>query len=683
MSIPTVRRAFGSIAKQRTLQSVRGLLQIQTLGLLLRIAISFILLPLDNAILFATCLVGHFSVFLSHSNPVHRRQAARRDVHFYPKTIFITGIDTPYGLALARCLYYHGHRVVGADITDLPFASGEGMSKTLAAYYRIPRSHYVSRLLDIIQREKADIWIPCSSRASVLEDAMAKQAIESRTACKCIHLDTELVNQFSDTESFTQYLVEKKLPVVENYQVQSRDSIHKILHRSPSKVYHMRRPDLAVSDNKVVTLPKRTLSMTYTEVSEIQISKDRPWVLQQQARLGEFFAELLLVSGQVKAIKIRPADNQPWGHSRLDEGLALAIHRLMDRFAFKGGHRMTGHLCLRLMVDEEFDANNVRYVTHIAGCTQGTTAVRHLLEEPSPSLIDGYLAVLSSQPDDTSADLDRKRMQARASISAVSRSKFTFYKTLKQCDVRRVLPSLYPVAQQLDHLVSQGSDLLLFWKDPRFSVLDPLPWWWNAHIYQPLKGLEVTTEIGAQATATSTWTTGGSSATSAISGAANAPVNGNIYLHRISDPRMTPAAIANLCIFWSFFGESNLPAVALASTLWDYGNLSQSRSTYEVLKFTYWKGLLDKGSRTFPCDDGPTTGKLVIKYLCDRKQPVVFDIQKEAVDQGLRVEQTNTGTELRRPLGRFNGFNRWRLMLLSAGGIRTDVDIENVVILGI
>ncbi|KNG82576.1 hypothetical protein ANOM_009753 [Aspergillus nomiae NRRL 13137] len=491
MSIPTVRRAFGSIPKQRTLQSVRGLFQIQILALLLRIAISIILLPLDNTILFATCLLGHFSVFLSHSNPVHRRQAARRDVQFYPKTILISGIDTPYGLALARCLYYHGHRVVGADITEFPFASGEGMSKTLATFYRIPRSHYVSRLLDIIQREKADIWIPCSSRASVLEDAMAKQVIESRTACRCIHLDTELANRFSDTESFTQYLVEKELPVVENYQVQSRDSVHKILHRSPSKVYHMRRSDVAVNDKKVVVLPKRTLSMTYSEVSEIQISKDRPWVLQQQARLGEFFAELLLVGGQVKAIKIRPADNQPWGHSRLDEGLAWAIHRLMDRFALKGGHRMTGHLCLQLLVDEEFDANNVRYVTHIAGCTQGTNSVKRLLQEPSPSLIDGYLAVLSSQPDDTSTDLARKRIQARASISTISQRQFSFYETLKQCDVRRVLPSLYPVAQQLDHLVGQAGDLLLFWKDPRFSVLDPLPWWWNAHIYQPLKELEL------------------------------------------------------------------------------------------------------------------------------------------------------------------------------------------------
>ncbi|KAF7587205.1 hypothetical protein BBP40_007567 [Aspergillus hancockii] len=491
MSVPTVRRAFGSLPKQRTLQSVRALLHIQVLAHLLRIAISIALLPLDNAILFATCLVSHFSGFLSHSSPVHRRQAALRDARFYPKTIFITGIDTPYGLGLARCLYYHGHRVVGADITDLPFASGEGMSKTLATVYRIPKSRYVSRLLDIIYREKADLWIPCSPRVSVLEDALAKQTIESRTSCKCIQLDTELVNQFSQTDSFVQYLVEKGLPVVENHQVQSRDSVHKILHRSPSKIYHMRRPDSGVSDNKFVVLPKRTLSLTYNEVSEIQISKDRPWVLQQQARLGEFFAELLLVGGQVKALKIRPADKQSWGQSRLDEGLAMAIHRLMDRFALKGGPRMTGHLCLRLMVDEEFEANNVRYVTHIAGCTQGAGAVEHLLREPSPSLVDGYLAVLSSTSEDISTDSERKRMQVRESISKTPRQRFSFYEQLRQHDARGNLPSLYPVARQLDFIVRQTSHLFLFWNDPRFMVLDPLPWWWNAHIYQPLKELEL------------------------------------------------------------------------------------------------------------------------------------------------------------------------------------------------
>ncbi|KAE8153531.1 hypothetical protein BDV25DRAFT_149316 [Aspergillus avenaceus] len=491
MSVPTVRRVFGSIPRQRTLQSIRQLLQFQVLAHLLRIALSIILLPLDNAILFATCIVGQLSVFLWHSNPAYRRQAALRDARFYPKTILITGIDTPHGLALARCLYYHGHRVVGADVSNLPFASGEGMSKSLVNSYRISRSNYVSRLLDVIHREKIDIWIPCSPRMNVLEDAMAKHMVESRTTCKAIHMDTEWVNRFSETESFVQFLNENGLPAVENHQVQSRDSVHKILHRSPSKIYHMRRPGTAVDDSNVVTLPKRTLSMTYTEVSEIRISKDRPWVLQQQARLGEFIAELLVVSGKVKAMKLRPADDRFWGQSRLDEGLAVTIQKLMDRFAVKGGPEMTGHLCVRLLVDEEFETNHVRYVAHIASCTQGTGSVEYLLHNPSSSVINGYLAVLSPPTDDTPANLENKRQQARASIVTSPRRTFSYSEKLIQIDTHGVLSLLYPVAKQVDRFVDQTNNRLLFWQDPRFSALDPLPWWWHAHVYRPLKELEL------------------------------------------------------------------------------------------------------------------------------------------------------------------------------------------------
>ncbi|KAE8347804.1 hypothetical protein BDV24DRAFT_157281 [Aspergillus arachidicola] len=133
---------------------------------------------------------------------------------------------------------------------------------------------------------------------------------------------------------------------------------------------------------------------------------------------------------------------------------------------------------------------------------------------------------------------------------------------------------------------------------------------------------------------------------------ANAPVNGIIYFHRISDPRMTPAAIASLRVLQRFCGESNLPAIALVTTFWDYGSSSQYLSKYEDLKLTYWKGLLDKGSQVFSYDDGPPTGKGVIQYFCDRKQSVLFDFQKEAVDQGLCVEQTSAGIELQGPFGK-------------------------------
>ncbi|KAK1145710.1 hypothetical protein N8T08_003948 [Aspergillus melleus] len=494
MSVPTVRRAFGSISKQRSLCSVRARLHIGVLVHLFNIAIALLLFPLNNTILLAAYAAGYLSFVLSRSDPIHRRQAALRDGQFYPKTILVTGVDTPHGLAVARCWSHQGHRVVGVNIADTAIPTGESMSNALVAFYRIPKSKYVARLLDVINREKADVWVPCSEKASVLDDAMAKQVIEGRTECKCITLDTELASMFGRQATFRQYLVEKDLPVVENREVQSRDSIHKILHRSPTKTYRISRPDPVTRESKIITLPKRTLSLTYSEVSEIQISKESPWILQQQSRLGEFLAEMLVVHGHVKAIRVRPADEQSvWGHSRLDEGLTMSIHKLMERFALKGGYRMTGHICVRVMVDEEVDASHVRYALHINGCTQGAAAVSNLLQDTSEQLIRGYLAVEAPHLNGVMASdsVDALRTQAAKSIvSTTPRPKFSFYQRLKEHDEERVFTILYPVAQQIDTIIGGTEKALLFWRNWRFSIHDPLPWWWDAHIYQPLRELE-------------------------------------------------------------------------------------------------------------------------------------------------------------------------------------------------
>lgn len=482
MALSTVQRVLGSIPKYQMVDVLRTLLQ--TLLHLLRVVISFILLPLDNAILLATYFVGHLSLPRSAAN--RRRQSVLRDVRFQPKTILVTGIDSPHGLAVARCWYYEGHRVIGADVTDLPVRSGESMSKTLAAFYGVVKSQYVSQLLDIVHREKVDVWIPCSGRVDAMDDAVAKQVIEGRTDCRCIQLDPELTSRFGTPESFTQFLAEKQLPTVENHQVQSRDSVHKILHRSPSKAYQMRKLNPAES-NKILALPKRTLSLTYSEVSEIQVSKDNPWILQQQTRLGEFVAELLVVRGYVKAIKIRPGDQQSeWGTSRLDQGLAIAIHRLMDRFAMKGGSRMTGHLSVHLMVDEEFDANSVRHVLHIAGCNQGAAAVKTLLQDASSALASGYLAVLSPRVNKVPGELDEAAYShSKTTIAGKSRGEMNWGST-----VLKHVPSLSSIIRQLNGLFLETRQLP-FWKDARFSYLDPLPWWWHAHVYAPFREIGV------------------------------------------------------------------------------------------------------------------------------------------------------------------------------------------------
>ncbi|GLA57697.1 hypothetical protein AtubIFM54640_005489 [Aspergillus tubingensis] len=509
-----LRRALTT--KSRSLQTPRcSLLQLQVLVHLFRVAISLALLPLDNTILLAAYAAGYFPFSLTDSNKTgaRRRAAALRDSQFKPRTVLVTGIDTPYGLAIARGWYYSGHRVIGAEVVggddQSGVACGESMSRVLSGYYRITTGvpggttkGYAAQILDVVMKENVDVWIPCSEETEGEEDAVAKGVVEARTGCKCVTLDRGMVDilskSSSDREAFLAFLVEKGLPVVERHEVLSRDAVHKILHRSPTKVWNMRR-----ADDREVMLPKRTLSLTYSEVSEIRISRERPWMLQQQTRLGGFYAEMAVVAGKVKATKIYPAEEDGdggWGQSPMDRGLATAIQALMERFASQMGARLTGHLRLKVMVDEEVSDNCLRYVILIDSCSHGASAVKYLiLEDDLKSLVDGYLEALRPQTNGVAeggANGTADAATATASASASSkpdittpppRRRFSLFRSAKKANVK-VFGSL---GRQVDRALNEGSKLLFFWKNQKFSQLDPLPWWWHAHVYQPLRELEM------------------------------------------------------------------------------------------------------------------------------------------------------------------------------------------------
>lgn len=467
------------------METIRGWTSVDGLSRLFRhlfrISASFALLFVDSGILLGALVLERLRSATSRG-----RKVSFKDVHFYPKTILITGIGTPHALALARSWALEGHRVVAADVADLdiPVRSGGSMSKGLVAFYRVPKDHYISRLLDIVQREKIDIWIPCSPKATAIEDGLARQVIESRTSCKCITFERELTACFEDATSFREYLTGKNLPVVECYDVQSRDSIHKILHRSPTKSYKMRRSSPSPSSSMheaPVILPKRTLSGTYSELSEIQISKDIPWVLQQRTRLGELFADVLFVRGHVHAIKVRLSESRlpQWGASRLDEALATAIHRLMQTFGEKVGAQMTGHLSVRLLVDEEFDSSSVRHTIHIADCIPGAVALENLLRD-ARSPISGYLTAL------TSGYTDPANWKVTATLAPSPQSRPSIVdREVFGLAISRILP--IKLTTRLFGLLETEVYSFFPWKDAQFSLSDPLPWWWHVHIYQPLR----------------------------------------------------------------------------------------------------------------------------------------------------------------------------------------------------
>lgn len=446
---------------------------------LFRISVSFALLFADNTILFTAILLARLQATIDRYNK------KRQGIQFYPKTVLITGIGTPHGLALARAWSAEGHHVIGADVADLnlPIRSGGSMSNTLLTFYRIPKDHYISRIVDIVHREKVDVWIPCSPKATAIEDATAKEVIESRTSCKCVTFDTDLATRFLRADSFIQYLAERNLPILERHQVHSRDSIHKILHRSPSKSYQIRRLGSSANDSIAVVLPQRTLSKTYSDVSEIQISQDSPWILQQRTRLGEFYADILVVRGHVHAIKVRLAETRTphWGASPLDEALATAIHRLMESFAVKGGMRMTGHLSVRLLVDEEFDQSSVRHAIHIADCIPGAVAIENLLRDATCP-VTGYLSLLMPEPVDPAHwDVVATLSPAKSRMSNLTVSECGF--------IVKLLSQVFPLSRirRMKARIEEEAVPFLFWRDSRFSYQDPFPWWWHVHVYQPLR----------------------------------------------------------------------------------------------------------------------------------------------------------------------------------------------------
>jgi hypothetical protein len=462
-------------------------------GVLYHLVLPVVLLPLDTTILASFYIGAHLPLFRRKKAKL-QRQVNLRDAHFDQKTVLITGLRTPRGLTLARQFHDAGHRVIGADVGHFPVRSSGSMSNALHHFYQISKLHYVATLLDIINREKVEIWIPCSNVTSALEDSMAKETIESRTACKCVHFDADLGAHFSQRELFLRYVLDKGLPIAEQHHVCSRDSVHKILHRSPLKRFLMRklRPAADGKANESLLLPKRTLSQTYSDVSEVRICDDEPWVLEQQGRVGEYWSDLLLIHGQLKAFRVHPIQTTSlgWNGSRLDEGLYMAMCALMEKFAERGGLRLTGHLSVKLLVDEEFSAHSVRYVIYIADCVQGTAAVHSLLKDPPEEFYQGYLAVLSPEINGSChASVQVPTLTSTVDMEWLPTGPPRYFTVLDFLNFFLVNQRQRRYASRVADLATTQPAHLCLWSDPWFSRLDPLPWWWQAHVYGPLNDL--------------------------------------------------------------------------------------------------------------------------------------------------------------------------------------------------
>ncbi|KAF2745783.1 hypothetical protein M011DRAFT_446330 [Sporormia fimetaria CBS 119925] len=128
----------------------------------------------------------------------------------------------------------------------------------------------------------------------------------------------------------------------------------------------------------------------------------------------------------------------------------------------------------------------------------------------------------------------------------------------------------------------------------------------------------------------------------------NIQLTGIIYLHRISDTRVGNAAFKNLRMFKKLCGNDGLASVVLATTMWSGINAAaEADREAELLKTpTFWKEMIERGSKVFRHDRGRKTASDIVSYLIQKRRPVTLDIQKEMVDQKKKLVDTGAGAEV-------------------------------------
>ncbi|KAM0268876.1 hypothetical protein ACHAQH_009890 [Verticillium albo-atrum] len=129
---------------------------------------------------------------------------------------------------------------------------------------------------------------------------------------------------------------------------------------------------------------------------------------------------------------------------------------------------------------------------------------------------------------------------------------------------------------------------------------------------------------------------------------------GIIYLHRITDVRMTSSAVTNFSMFKKLCGGAFFPQIVLATTRWDDlsgGKEEGHRREAALIDTDDWWGLMAKrGSKVFRFKGTEASAKEIIFHLGSLRLQAAMKIQTEMVDENKSFDATSAGLEVAKRL---------------------------------
>ena len=128
-------------------------------------------------------------------------------------------------------------------------------------------------------------------------------------------------------------------------------------------------------------------------------------------------------------------------------------------------------------------------------------------------------------------------------------------------------------------------------------------------------------------------------------------LSGVIYLHKITDNRITGSSMKNIRMFRKLCGADNMKNVLLVSSMWDIIQEKQGAEREKELSSegTFWKSMIAQGA-TMHRYNGRTATALQLIEILISNTPSALKIQKQLVDDRVPLVNTEAGEDVNQEL---------------------------------
>jgi hypothetical protein len=355
-----------------------------------------------------------------------------------PKTILISGGKMTKALQLARSFHRAGHRVILLE-THKYWLVGHRFSFAVDRFHTINKpgtDAYITDLLQIVQQENVDVYVPVCSPVASFYDAQAKATLAP--FCEVLHVDSATIERLDDKYQFAETAHCLGLPAPKSFRITDPQQVLAFDFSQENRPYILKSiPYDSVRRLNLTQLPCATQEETAAFVRSLPISPNHPWVMQEFIAGTEFCTHSMVRDGELRVYGCCESSAFQVNYQHVEQ---LRIRDWVTHFVSALG--LTGQVSFDFIQAE--DDGQIYAIE----CNPRTHSAVTMFYD-HPQLADAYL---DNQP------------QAQA-IEPLPSSRPTYW---LYHELWRLLTHLHQPKQVLQRLkiLAQGKDAIFDWDDP-------------------------------------------------------------------------------------------------------------------------------------------------------------------------------------------------------------------------